>query len=113
MARSSLEGADTFRDPGPAWRDASRGHISLEQLKVMSAIERCRTAALGGHVARCENAGCAHTVISYNSCRDRHCPRCQAAASREWLAEREAELLPVPHFHGVFTLPAAIRDNAS
>jgi hypothetical protein len=70
----------------------------------MSAIERCRTAALGGHVARCENEGCAHTVISYNSCRDRHCPKCQAAASREWLAEREAELLPVPYFHVVYTL---------
>jgi hypothetical protein len=112
MARSRLEVADIFRDHGPAWRDANRGHISLEQLKVMSAIERCRTAALGGHVARCENEGCAHTVISYNSCRDRHCPRCQAAASREWLAEREAELLPVAYFHLVYTLPAPIADIA-
>ena len=68
MARSGLEVADIFRDHGPAWREANRGHISLEQLKVMSAIERCRTAALGGHVARCENEGCAYTVISYNSC---------------------------------------------
>ena len=76
----------------------------------MSAIERCRTAALGGHVARCEN--CAHTVIAYNSCRNRHCPKCQGAAAREWLAEREAELLPVPYFHVVYTLPAAIRDIA-
>src|SRR5262245_46294784 len=82
-------------EPNDAWREVNRGHISLEQLKVMSAIERCRTAALGGHVARCENEGCAYTVISYNSCRDRHCPKCQAAASRVWLAEREAELLPV------------------
>jgi len=112
MARSRLEVADIFRDHGPAWREANRGHISLEQMKVMSAIERCRTAALGGHVARCENEGCAHTVISYNSCRDRHCPKCQAAASREWLAEREAELLPVPYFHVVYTLPAPIADIA-
>jgi len=112
MARSSLEVADIFRDHGPAWREANRGHISLEQLKVMSAIERCRTAALGGHVARCENEGCAYTVIAYNSCRDRHCPKCQAAASREWLAEREAELLPVQYFHVVYTLPAQIADIA-
>jgi hypothetical protein len=112
VARSSLEVADILRDHGPAWRDANRGHISLEQLKVMSAIERCRTAALGGHVARCENAGCAYTVIAYNSCRDRHCPKCQAAASREWLAEREAELLPVEYFHVVYTLPAPIADIA-
>src|SRR5262249_19439629 len=112
MARSRLEVAEIFRDHGPAWREANRGHISLEQLKVMSAIESCRTAALGGHVARCENEGCAHTVISYNSCRDRHCPTCQAAASREWLAEREAELLPVPYFHVVYTLPAPIADIA-
>jgi hypothetical protein len=112
MARPRLEVAEIFRDHGPAWREANRGHISLEQLKVMSAIERCRTAALGGHVARCENEGCAHTVISYNSCRDRHCPRCQAAASRDWLAEREAELLPVPYFHVVYTLPARIADIA-
>ena len=112
MGRSSLEVADIFRDHGPAWRDANRGHISLEQLKVMSAIERCRTAALGGFVARCDNAECRHTVIAYCSCRDRHCPRCQAAASREWLAEREAELLPVQYFHVVYTLPAPIADIA-
>ena len=112
MARSALEVADIFRDHGPAWREVNRGHISLEQLKVMSAIERCRTAALGGHVARCENQGCAYTVIAYNSCRDRHCPKCQAAASREWLAEREAELLPVAYFHVVYTLPARIADIA-
>jgi len=112
MARSGLEVADIFRDHGPAWREANRGRISLEQLKVMTAIERCRTAALGGHVARCENQGCAYTVIAYNSCRDRHCPKCQAAASREWLAEREAELLPVAYFHVVYTLPARIADIA-
>ena len=78
----------------------------------MSAIERCRTAALGGHVARCENDGCAHTVIAFNSCRNRHCPKCQGAAAREWLAGREAELLPVPYFHVVFTLPAPIAEIA-
>ena len=76
------------------------------------AIERCRTAALGGHVARCENEKCPHTVIAYNSCRNRHCPKCQGAAAREWLAAREADLLPVPYFHVVFTLPAAIADIA-
>ena len=78
----------------------------------MNAIERCRTAALGGHVARCENSDCGHTHVFYNSCRDRHCPRCQGAASRDWLAEREAELLPVPYFHVVYTLPAKLRDVA-
>jgi hypothetical protein len=79
----------------------------------MSAIERCRTAALGGHVARCENAAaCGHTEIAYNSCRNRHCPKCQAAASRQWLADREAELLPVPYFHVVYTLPSELRDIA-
>ena len=112
MSRPALEVADIFRDHGPAWRQANRGHISLDQLKVMSAIERCRTEALGGHVARCENDGCGHTVIAYNSCRNRHCPKCQAAASREWLEERRAELLPVPCFHVVFTLPAEIADIA-
>jgi len=81
-------------------------------MKVMSAIERCRTAALGGHVARCENDGCGHTVIAYNSCRNRHCPKCQGAAARNWLADREAELLPVPYFHVVYTLPAPIADLA-
>src|SRR5476651_929899 len=112
MARPALEVADIFRDHGPAWREANRGHVSLDQLKVMSAIERCRTAALGGHVARCENAACGHTEISYNSCGNRHCPKCQGAASRRWLAEREAELLPVPYFHVVYTLPSELRDIA-
>ena len=110
MARPALEVADIFRDHGAAWRRANAGHLSLGQLKVMSAIESCRTAALGGHVARCED--CAHTTIAYNSCRDRHCPKCQAAAAREWLEAREAELLPVPYFHLVFTLPARIADIA-
>ena len=112
MARPALEVADILRDHGPAWREANRGHLSLEQLKVMSAIERCRTAALGGHVARCENAACGYTEIAFNSCRNRHCPKCQAAASRQWLTDREAELLPVPYFHVVYTLPSELRDIA-
>ena len=102
--------ADIFRHRGPAWRASHAGHVSLGQLKVMSAIERCRTAALGGHVERCES--CAHLRVSYNSCRDRHCPKCQAAAAKEWLADRQAELLPVPYFHVVFTLPGPIADIA-
>jgi len=110
LPRSSLEVADIFRDHGAAWRAANAGHVSLAQLKVMSAIERCRTAALGGHVARCED--CAHEHIAYNSCRNRHCPKCQAGAARDWLAAREAELLPVGYFHLVFTLPAPIADIA-
>jgi hypothetical protein len=110
VARSALEVADIFRDHGAAWREANRGHVSLGALKVMSAIESCRTAALGGHIARCENAACGHTLIAYNSCRNRHCPKCQGSAAREWLAEREAELLPVPYFHVVFSLPAEIGD---
>jgi Transposase zinc-binding domain/Putative transposase len=110
VSRPAIEVADIFRRLGPAWRHANAGHVSLGQLKVMSAIETCRTAALGGHVERCED--CAHTQIAYNSCRDRHCPKCQAVAAKEWLAAREAELLPVPYFHIVFTLPAPIADIA-
>ena len=110
MPRPALEVADIFRDLGAAWRKANAGHVSLDQMKVMSAIERCRTVALGGHVARCED--CANTVIAYNSCRNRHCPKCQATAAKEWLAEREAELLPVGYFHLVFTLPGPIADIA-
>jgi len=105
-----LEVADIFRDHGPAWRLANAGHVSLDQMKVMSAIERCRSAALGGHVGRCED--CAHEHIAYNSCRNRHCPKCQAGAARDWLAAREAELLPVGYFHLVFTVPARIADIA-
>ena len=112
MVRPILEVADILREHGPAWREANRGHASLDQLKVMSAIERCRTAALGGHVARCENPACGHTHVAYNSCANRHCPKCQAAASRRWLADREAELLPVPYFHVVYTLPGKLRDIA-
>ena len=102
--------ADIFRHRGPAWRASHAGPVSLGQLKVMSAIERCRTAALGGHVEPCE--ACAHLRISYNSCGNRHCPKCQAAAAKQWLADRQAELLPVPYFHGVFTLPGPVADIA-
>ena len=112
MARPALEVADIFRDHGPAWRHANRGHVSLDQMKVMSAIERCRTAALGGHVARCANLACGHIIIPYNSCRNRHCPKCQGAAAREWLAERAVELLPVGYFHLVVTLPGPVADIA-
>ena len=112
MVAPALEIADIFRDHGPAWRDANRGHVSLAQMKVMTAIERCRTAALGGHVAACDNSECGHTLIAYNSCRNRHCPKCQGAAARDWLEDREAELLPVPYFHVVYTLPTPIADLA-
>lgn len=104
MSRPSLEVADIFRASGPAYRQAE--HLSFGQLRVMSAIEACRTAALGGHVSRCED--CAHLDVAYNSCRNRHCPKCQAAAAYDWLEARRAELLPVPYYHVVFTLPAAI-----
>lgn len=108
--RTSLEVADIFRTAGPAYRAAHAGHLSLTQLKVMTAIENCRTAALGGHVEACED--CGHWRIAYNSCRNRHCPKCQGAAARTWLAEREADLLPVGYFHVVFTLPAEIASVA-
>lgn len=104
--RASIEVADIFRSAGPAYRAAHVGHLSLAQLKIMSAIEHCRTAALGGHVEACED--CGQWRIAYNSCRNRHCPKCQGAAARTWLAEREADLLPVGYFHVVFTLPAEI-----
>ena len=107
-----MEVADIFRAHGAAWCAANKGHVSLGQLRVISAIKACRTAALGGHVARCEDAACGHTVIGYNSCRNRHCPKCQGSAAREWLAEREAELLNVPYYHMVFTLPAPVADLA-
>jgi hypothetical protein len=108
--RPALEVADIFRRHGAAWRATHAGHLSLAQLKVMSAIETCRTAALGGHVEGCED--CGHTRIAYNSCRNRHCPKCQGAAAREWLAAREADLLPVGYFHVVFTVPAEVADIA-
>ena len=108
--RASIEVADIFRTVGPSYRASQAGHLSLHQLKVMSAIEHCRTAAMGGHVEACED--CGHRRIAYNSCRNRHCPKCQGAAARAWLAEREADLLPVGYFHVVFTLPAEAADIA-
>jgi len=108
--RTAIELADIFRAEGPGYRAAQAGHISLTQLKVMSAIETCRTAALGGHVDACED--CGHQRIAYNSCRNRHCPKCQGAAARTWLSEREADLLAVGYFHVVFTLPSEIADIA-
>jgi hypothetical protein len=106
VSRPRLEVADIFHRHGAAWRKANAGHVSLGQLKAMSAIESCRSAALGGHVERCED--CGHSRIAYNSCRNRHCPKCQGAVARDWLAAREADLLPVGYFHVVFTLPAEI-----
>ncbi len=106
MGHLALEIADIFHTHGPAWRQAQQGHLSLGQLKVMSAIEQCRSAALGGHVLHCD--GCGHDRIAYNSCRNRHCPKCQASAAKRWLQERQAELLPVDYYHVVFTLPAPI-----
>ena len=110
MPRPQLEVGDIFRAHGEAFRQAHAGHLSLGQRKVMSAIEQCRSAALGGHVLRCES--CAAIQIAYNSCRNRHCPKCQGAAARQWLADRQAELLPVEYYHVVFTLPAPIGDLA-
>ena len=110
MSRLALEVADIFRALSPAHRAREAGHLSFGQLRVMSAIEACRTAALGGHVTRCED--CSYLDIAYNSCRNRHCPKCQAAAAYDWLEARRAELLPVPYYHVVFTLPAPIADIA-
>nr|WP_203595639.1 IS91 family transposase [Salipiger sp. PrR003] len=105
-----MEIADIFRAHGPAWRQANAGHVSVSQLKVMSAIEACRTEALGGHVAGC--AKCGHHHIAYNSCKNRHCPKCQGPAARDWMAARAEDLLPVEYFHIVFTLPAEIAQIA-
>ena len=110
MERPRLEVADIFREHGPAWREVQRGHLSLAQLKVMSAIVQCRSAVLGGHVLRC--GGCGADQVSYNSCRNRHCPKCQSSAAQRWLDARQADLLPVEYFHVVFTLPAPIADIA-
>jgi hypothetical protein len=106
MSRPALEIADIFRQHGAAWRRARAGHLDLGQLKVMAAIEACGTAVLGSHVERCLE--CGGERVAYNSRRNRHCPKCQGKAARDWLAAREADLLPVPYFHVVFTLPAEI-----
>ena len=110
MFRYSLEVADIFRDHGSVWRQAHAGHLSLGQLKVMSAIEHCRSAVLGGHLLHCQ--ACDHTQIAYNSCRNRHCPKCQGSAARRWLEARQADLLPVEYYHVVFTLPAPVSEIA-
>jgi hypothetical protein len=106
VQRGALEVADIFRAHGPTLRQHQRGHLSLGQLKVMSAIEQCRSLALGGHALRC--SACAQPQIAYNSCRNRHCPKCQGSAAQRWLEARQADLLPVPYYHVVFTLPAPI-----
>jgi hypothetical protein len=111
VERPRLEVADIFCAQGPAFRQARRGHLSLGQLKVMSAIERCRTAELGGHRLRCEN-DCPTIKIAYHSCRNRHCPKCQGTAANRWLEARQADLLPINYFHAVFTLPEPLRDIA-
>lgn len=110
MSRPKLEVADIFRAHGPAYRREHAGHLNLPQLKVMSAIENCRTAALGGHAAACTK--CGHEHIAYNSCRNRHCPKCQGSTAKDWMQARMEDLLPVEYFHVVFTLPAQITDIA-
>lgn len=110
MPRPKLEVADIFSNYGPAHRREYAGHLNLPQLKVMSAVENCRTAALGGHVAGCTK--CDHKHIAYNSCRNRHCPKCQGAVAQDWIQARMEDLLPVEYFHVVFTLPAPIADIA-
>ena len=110
MPRPRLEVAEILRAHGPAYRHDHAGHLNLPQLKVMSAIEACRTSALGGHVAACTK--CDHQHIAYNSCRNRHCPKCQGAAAEDWMQARMEDLLPVEYFHVVFTLPAQIADIA-
>ena len=108
--RGALEVADVFRRHGPAYRAAHAGHLSLGQHRVMRAVEACRSAVLGGHVEQCD--GCGQVRVAYNSCRDRHCPKCQGLARAQWLADRQAELLPVAYFHLVFTVPAPIGEIA-
>jgi putative transposase/transposase-like zinc-binding protein len=108
--RASLEVADVFRNHGDAHRQAHDGHIGSVERKVMGAIEACRTAALGGHVEACVD--CGFTRQAYNSCRNRHCPKCQGLARAEWLEDRQAELLPTQYFHVVFTMPAPVAEIA-
>jgi hypothetical protein len=110
MTRPQLEIADIFRHHGQQWRDTHQGHVSLSQLKIMSAIENCRTPVLGGHILRCQ--ACEHIHISYNSCRNRHCPKCQASSAKKWLEARQAQLLPVDYYHLVFTLPKEVANLA-
>ena len=109
-ARPAFELADVFRRHGETYAQLNAGHLGRVERRVTAAIAACRTAALGGHVERCDDCGL--TRIAYNSCRNRHCPKCQGAARAEWLAARQAELLPVPYFHVVFTLPPAAAEIA-
>jgi rubrerythrin len=110
MTRPQLEIADIFRHHGQQWRETHQGHVSLNQLKVMSAIENCRTQVLGGHLLHCQ--ACEYTHISYNSCRNRHCPKCQTSSAKRWLEARQAQLLPVDYYHLVFTLPKEVANLA-
>ena len=107
---AGLELADIFRRHGDAYRDAHKGHMGRVERRVMSAIELCRTAELGGHTEVCTSCGVIR--CAYNSCRNRHCPKCQGQARNDWLAARQAELLPAPYFHVVFTLPAPVAEIA-
>jgi hypothetical protein len=108
MERPKLEVADVFRHYGAQYRDKHHTSMSPVQWRVMQAIEECRTAALGGHVEQCDNESCHHQRISYNSCGNRHCPKCQSLARAAWIEDRKSELLDVPYFHVVFTLPEEI-----
>jgi hypothetical protein len=103
MKRPTLEVADIIRSAGNSFIERNRLHLGWQQLKVLRAIERCRTTALGGHLDRCTQ--CGYRTISFYSCRNRHCPKCQTNARNQWLAARQQELLPVPYWHVVFTLP--------
>src|SRR3978361_2489746 len=106
MPREGLEVAGVFRRFGPGFRKQYGALLSVARWRAMTAIENCRTAALGGHVERCGD--CGHQRIAYDSCRNRNCPKCQGLARAQWLADRQAELLDVPYFHLVFTMPAPI-----
>jgi hypothetical protein len=108
--RAALEVADIFRRHGPAYAQAHSGHLGRVERRVMSAIALCRTAALGGHIEACDD--CRHSRVAYNSCRNRHCPKCQTATREQWLRDRQADLLPVPYFHVVFTVPAEVAEIA-
>lgn len=110
LSREPLEVADVFRLSGAQYKRSQHGHLSLAQLKVMSAIERCRSAQLGGHHLHCDN--CDTDTIAYNSCRNRHCPKCQGSSAKRWFAAREQQLLPVEYYHVVFTLPAEVAQLA-
>jgi len=108
--RPALEVADVFHRHGLEYRQAHADHLGRTERRVMAAIEACRTATLGGHAEQCTD--CGFVRYAYDSCRDRHCPKCQGLARAEWLEARQADLLPVPYFHVVFTVPAPVADIA-